>query len=134
MKYRNNSQNVYSVYNTDNHTISVKPGEYVDSYVFYDYEDFDVIDDYDDLYNPITAITEVSLGAATDHVLHADTKKILIIKVTDTITVRPQVDTAVPLLLNMTVNDPIIVIERERNWYTKLRVSGSGTCTIMEYR
>lgn len=81
-----------------------------------------------------TATTSVTLAeTAADHDLHADTRRFMVTQITGTITVWPQLDTAVPLLLAWSSEDPIIQFLLDDFPCEKLRVSGSGTATIMEY-
>lgn len=81
-----------------------------------------------------TATTSVTLGAAADHDLHPDTRRVAILQISDTVTVRPQLDSAVPILLSWTSSDPIIQFLINDFPCEKLRISGSGTITVMEYR
>lgn len=88
--------------------------------------------------NPIasraTATTSVSVtSSAADHDLAAGTRLFMVAQITGTVTVRPQLDTAVPILLDWTSDDPIVQFSLDDFPCEKLRVSGSGTVTIMEF-
>ena len=114
--------------------VTVEPGE---SFETYEYQtDSDLTKTADTpLYNPIAASTLVTLSStAADHVLNDDTTKILIVSITGTVTAKPQVDTAIAVLLDASSSDPAVLIPREKKYFDRLRLSGSGTCTVMEYR
>lgn len=81
-----------------------------------------------------TATTSVDLtSSAMDHDLNAATRRFIVIQITGSVTVRPQLDTAVPILLSWTSENPIFTFALDDYPCEKLRVSGSGACTVMEF-
>ncbi|MFK5951776.1 MAG: hypothetical protein QM498_01885, partial [Desulfobacterium sp.] len=82
-----------------------------------------------------TATTPVVLTeTVADHALNASTRRVKIAQITGSITVRPQLDTATPLLLDWTADDGASAEFHLDDFpCSLLRVSGSGMITIMEY-
>jgi len=86
------------------------------------------------LTNRVTAITAVALASsAADHTLNANTRKFILTQITGTVTVRPQVDTALAVMLAWTSDDPVILFDLDDYPCEKLRLSGVGSCTVLEY-
>jgi len=86
------------------------------------------------LTNRVTSIAAGTLASsAVDHILNANTRKFIITQITGTVTVRPQLDTALAVMLDWTSDDPVILFDLDDYPCEKLRLSGVGSCTVLEY-
>ncbi|MBI9092309.1 MAG: hypothetical protein JEZ12_24100 [Desulfobacterium sp.] len=131
--FRNDSGVQQTIENLGGNQEIVSPGETIETYQFYNIPGLTQLSETP-LKNRNAAMTEVPLGAEVPHVLNSETRKILVINITGTCTVKPQETTAVPVMLNNTETSIIMPINLEHYPCDKLLVSGSGTCTIVEFK
>lgn len=136
--YLNESEATYIVESAGNGfqkgpTISVTPGETVETDKFYNLTDFTKTLDTP-LKSRIVANTLITLTVSEeDHILNEATRDWVFIDVVGELTVKPQLTSSTPILNTATDASPIIIFERENYPCEKLIVSGSGTCTIIEF-
>lgn len=130
--YTNNGAADIYIENLSGEIVPLKPGQSMDTYLFYSDANLGRNSELP-LKNPVTGNTLVTLGAAQDHVLDSETNYFMVVDITDEVTVRPQRDDATPLMLNAKHNSDVVIHNRTRNYYDRVRVSGSGTCTIIEF-
>lgn len=114
-------------------TTTVKPGESFESFLFLNGSDLTLTADTP-LKSRYAANAEVSLGAEAAHILNAETKVFLVTDISGICTVKPQVTTAVPVMLNNTESSVLIPIYLDECPCNKLLISGSGSCKIIEFK
>jgi len=113
--------------------VPVNPGESLETTYFFDHVSLGLTRTaLTPLKNRNTAVTSITLGEGTSHVLHKDTRVVLIINISDVCTVKPQVSTAIPIFLGNTAESLVMPIYLDDYPCDTLVLSGSGTCTVME--
>ena len=130
--YQNNQNSDSILSGPHGENFTVAPGDIIEVPFFINDANFTKILDTP-LSSRTTATTPVYLsGSPVDHPLNAATRKFMVLKITGSVTVRPQRDDAVAILLDWTAEDVIILFSIDDYSCEKLRISGSGSCTIME--
>jgi hypothetical protein len=131
--YTNNTTKHLTLLNTLWEKIVVHIGESIETFKFYYVDGLDKTDDLP-LFNKTTASKSITLGSVADYLLHPDTTSLIITDITNEVDVRVQDDWPTLIPIQSGADTVRIVIERSQLLFEKLRISGTGTCTITEYR
>jgi len=138
--YRNDASKTMTLRNTSWELTQVTSGSTIETYEFLYINGLTKTADTP-LFNRVTANKAVELSSsAVDYLIHPDTTKILITDMTESVTVK--VDDAFPALTPAAFYDDTMrdlmtrefVIDRPKPIFEKLRLSGSGSVTVMEFR
>lgn len=131
--YKNNSEITHKVKNTDNKSVSVKPGTTIETNKFISITDLTLLSDTP-YYNRVVNRQTITLGAAQDVTISLETDFLIVIQITDYVTMYSQAAANTPPELeNHTDDDPVIQIPCQGRM-NNLVLTGSGTCEIIEYK
>lgn len=132
--YRNDNTKTLTVRDLNWDNTQVASGETVESYVFLDIAGLTKTADTP-LFNRATGNTSVTLAeTAVTHTLNPHTTSLIITDITGAVTAT--VTDGEPGLIPTaaTSDTPVVVIERPKITFEYIRLSGSGTCTVQEFR
>lgn len=132
--YRNDKTKVLTLRNLAWEKTAVSPGESIESYEYL-YLDGLTKTAETPLFNRICANSSITLTeSAVDYLLHPDTTQILVSDITGAATVTTGDDYPGQIPIASGESTVRLMIDRPRVFFEKLRLSGSGTCTVMEFR